>query len=210
MGLKEGAGLDLEHLSLLACNGVNSGCSLFLRDAFRRSSERHCFRFLASRNSRALLDCIATVDDRRRLRRHHCGRYRVLGTASARRRVRRTIFYGRACRIDLAHCNPSNRARGRTAKDVIEHHWLYLHRLDVWTSGFSGERHQRLWISLLYYFRDANPMTSYVFTFGGSLGALRSEISPNKTWEGALGALAVSMVLPGVAISCFHFSARYN
>ena len=36
------------------------------------------------------------------------------------------------------------------------------------------------------------------FTFGRLFGRhpLRSEISPNKTWEGALGALAVSMVLP--------------
>jgi phosphatidate cytidylyltransferase len=41
------------------------------------------------------------------------------------------------------------------------------------------------------------------FTFGRTLGKsrkhpLRSVISPNKTWEGALGALAVSMVLPWV------------
>ena len=36
------------------------------------------------------------------------------------------------------------------------------------------------------------------FTFGRMFGRhpLRSEISPGKTWEGALGALAVSMVLP--------------
>ena len=36
------------------------------------------------------------------------------------------------------------------------------------------------------------------FTFGRIFGRhpLRSEISPGKTWEGALGALAVSMVLP--------------
>jgi phosphatidate cytidylyltransferase len=36
------------------------------------------------------------------------------------------------------------------------------------------------------------------FTFGRLLGRhpLRSEISPKKTWEGALGALAVSMTLP--------------
>ena len=36
------------------------------------------------------------------------------------------------------------------------------------------------------------------FTFGKIFGRhpLRSEISPRKTWEGALGALAVSMVLP--------------
>jgi phosphatidate cytidylyltransferase len=36
------------------------------------------------------------------------------------------------------------------------------------------------------------------FTFGRIFGKhpLRSEISPRKTWEGALGALAVSMILP--------------
>ena len=36
------------------------------------------------------------------------------------------------------------------------------------------------------------------FTFGRIFGRhpLRSEISPRKTWEGALGALAVSMILP--------------
>ena len=36
------------------------------------------------------------------------------------------------------------------------------------------------------------------FTFGRMFGRhpLRSEISPKKTWEGALGALAVSMILP--------------
>jgi phosphatidate cytidylyltransferase len=36
------------------------------------------------------------------------------------------------------------------------------------------------------------------FTFGKLFGGhpLRSEISPKKTWEGALGAVAVSMILP--------------
>jgi phosphatidate cytidylyltransferase len=34
---------------------------------------------------------------------------------------------------------------------------------------------------------------------------LRSEISPNKTWEGALGALAVSMTLPWVLRFSFPF-----
>jgi len=45
------------------------------------------------------------------------------------------------------------------------------------------------------------------FTFGRWLGRhrLRSEISPNKTWEGALGALAVSMVLPWVLRFSFPF-----
>ena len=46
------------------------------------------------------------------------------------------------------------------------------------------------------------------FTFGKLLGRrqLRSNISPNKTWEGALGALVVSMTLPWVlAFSFPHF-----
>jgi phosphatidate cytidylyltransferase len=43
------------------------------------------------------------------------------------------------------------------------------------------------------------------FTFGKLFGRhpLRSNISPKKTWEGSLGALAVSMLLPWVM---WHFS----
>jgi phosphatidate cytidylyltransferase len=45
------------------------------------------------------------------------------------------------------------------------------------------------------------------FTFGKMCGRhpLRSEISPNKTWEGALGALAASMILPWVLRFSFPF-----
>ena len=45
------------------------------------------------------------------------------------------------------------------------------------------------------------------FTFGRLFGRhpLRSNISPKKTWEGALGALAVSLVLPWI----MHFSFPY-
>src|SRR6476646_5420157 len=46
------------------------------------------------------------------------------------------------------------------------------------------------------------------FTFGKIFGRhpLRSKISPNKTWEGALGALAVSMALPWLIPSVLpHF-----
>ena len=45
------------------------------------------------------------------------------------------------------------------------------------------------------------------FTFGKLFGRhpVRSEISPNKTWEGALGALAVSMVLPWLLRFSFPF-----
>jgi phosphatidate cytidylyltransferase len=51
------------------------------------------------------------------------------------------------------------------------------------------------------------------FTFGSLLGRrgkhlLRSQISPNKTWEGALGALAFSMILPWLLrFSLPHFGA---
>lgn len=45
------------------------------------------------------------------------------------------------------------------------------------------------------------------FTFGKMFGRhpLRSEISPRKTWEGALGALAVSIVLPWLLRFSFPF-----
>src|SRR5437667_12595852 len=49
------------------------------------------------------------------------------------------------------------------------------------------------------------------FTFGRLFGRhpLRSSISPNKTWEGALGALAFSMLLPWlVQFALPHFHAR--
>jgi phosphatidate cytidylyltransferase len=47
------------------------------------------------------------------------------------------------------------------------------------------------------------------FTFGRLFGRhpLRSEISPKKTWEGALGALVVSMVLPWLLRFSFPFFA---
>lgn len=45
------------------------------------------------------------------------------------------------------------------------------------------------------------------FTFGRLFGRhpLRSEISPSKTWEGALGAVAVSMILPWLLRFSFPF-----
>ncbi len=45
------------------------------------------------------------------------------------------------------------------------------------------------------------------FTFGRLFGRhpLRSEISPNKTWEGALGAWVVSMILPWLLRFSFPF-----
>jgi phosphatidate cytidylyltransferase len=45
------------------------------------------------------------------------------------------------------------------------------------------------------------------FTFGKIFGRhpLRSEISPNKTWEGALGAVGVAMILPWLLRFSFPF-----
>jgi phosphatidate cytidylyltransferase len=45
------------------------------------------------------------------------------------------------------------------------------------------------------------------FIFGKIFGrhALRSEISPNKTWEGAIGALAIAMILPWLLRFSFPF-----
>lgn len=58
------------------------------------------------------------------------------------------------------------------------------------------------YLMYLLFAVEVNDVAAY--TCGKAFGKhpLRSEISPKKTWEGALGALAVSMVLPWV----LHFS----
>jgi len=50
------------------------------------------------------------------------------------------------------------------------------------------------------------------FTFGKIFGRhpLRSEISPNKTWEGALGALGVAMILPWLLRFSFPFFGTWQ
>ena len=50
------------------------------------------------------------------------------------------------------------------------------------------------------------------FTFGKLLGKhpLRGNISPRKTWEGAVGAFAVSWPCPGPCAFRFHFLERRN
>jgi len=50
------------------------------------------------------------------------------------------------------------------------------------------------------------------FTFGRIFGRhqLRSEISPNKTWEGALGALGVAMILPWLLRFSFPFFGTWQ
>lgn len=50
------------------------------------------------------------------------------------------------------------------------------------------------------------------FTFGKIFGRhpLRSEISPNKTWEGALGAFGVAMILPWLLRFSFPFFGAWQ
>src|SRR6266496_289722 len=160
LGIEERAGLDLENLSFVACDGANrpAGC-------FRGTRPGHCWSDIAFdfwvQGIRALFRAVSRlVDDGRRLRRDRCGRRCMLDAPSARRRARRRLvwlFYGRAgfrYRIDPAHSDPAQPRPWRTAKDVVEHLGLYLHQLDVRTSGFSGERDECLRISLLRHLRD--------------------------------------------------------
>src|SRR6266487_2335286 len=160
LGIREGAGPDLENLSFVACDGVDwaTGC-------FRGTGPGHCrsdigFDFWVQ-GIRALFWIVPRlVDDGRRLRRHHRGRHYILGATPALRRAWYRlvwIFHGHAgfryC-INPAHSDPAQPRAGRTAKNVVEHYWLYLHRLDVRPSGFSGERDECLRISLLRHLRD--------------------------------------------------------
>lgn len=63
------------------------------------------------------------------------------------------------------------------------------------------------------YIIFATALTDVVaFTFGKIFGRhpLRSEISPNKTWEGALGALGVAMILPWLLRFSFPFFGAWQ
>jgi phosphatidate cytidylyltransferase len=75
--------------------------------------------------------------------------------------------------------------------------WMFGHlsRLTSTTNPYG-------YICFLLFATEINDVAA--FTFGKLFGrhVLRSEISPHKTWEGALGALAVSLILPWL----LHFS----
>ena len=91
-----------------------------------------------------------------------------------------------------------NRARGELQRMSLAHCRLHLHRLDVWASRLSRQcgRTPTAICAYVIFATELNDVAA--FTFGRIFGRhpLRSEISPKKTWEGALGALAVSMILP--------------
>ena len=90
-----------------------------------------------------------------------------------------------------------NRARGELQRvslgivGFIYIGWMFGH-LGCFTNSLNPYGY------LLYVIFATELSDVAAFTFGRVFGRhpLRSEISPKKTWEGALGALAISMILP--------------
>jgi phosphatidate cytidylyltransferase len=90
-----------------------------------------------------------------------------------------------------------NRARGEVQRmclsivGFIYIGWMFGH-----LGFFANATNAYGYLCFIIFATELNDVVA--FTFGRMFGRhpLRSEISPKKTWEGALGALAVSMVLP--------------
>jgi len=144
------------------------------------------------------------VDDRRGLcRNRDCGR-RVIDVASARRRARRWLV--RVFRCDARVCDrfdsiDSDSAQSKMSLAIVGFvyiGWMFGHL------GFLANTNNAYgFICYIVFATELNDVAA--FTFGRLFGRhpLRSKISPSKTWEGALGALAVSMLLPW--LFCFSF-----
>jgi phosphatidate cytidylyltransferase len=82
--------------------------------------------------------------------------------------------------------------------------WMFGHILFLTNSKYAYG-----YLFYLIFAVELNDVAAY--TFGKAFGKhpLRSNISPKKTWEGALGALGVSMLLPWLLWFSFpHFTAR--
>jgi len=104
-----------------------------------------------------------------------------------------------------------NRARGelqRISLAIIA--FIYI----GWLFGHLGFiANARNAYGFLCYIIFATALTDVAaFTFGKIFGrhSLRSEISPNKTWEGALGALGVAMILPWFFRFSFPFFGAWQ
>src|SRR5262249_45212580 len=83
--------------------------------------------------------------------------------------------------------------------------WMFGHL------GFIANTHNAY--GFLCYIIFATALTDVAaFTFGKIFGRhpLRSQISPNKTWEGALGALGVAMILPWLLRFSFPFFGAWQ
>lgn len=82
--------------------------------------------------------------------------------------------------------------------------WMFGHVAFLANSAYAYS-----YLGYLVVAVEVNDVSAY--TFGKLFGRrqLRSNISPTKTWEGALGALAVSLLLPWILLPTLpHFSAR--
>ena len=82
--------------------------------------------------------------------------------------------------------------------------WMFGH-----LAFLANAKHAYSYVLYLIFAVEINDVAAY--TTGKLFGRhqLRSNISPKKTWEGALGALAVSLVLPWLLHFTFpHFQAR--
>lgn len=99
-----------------------------------------------------------------------------------------------------------NRARGELQRmslaivGFIYVGWMFGHL------GFlANARHAYGFICYVVFATELNDVAA--FTFGRVFGRhpLRREISPGKTWEGAIGALLVSMILPWLLRFSFPF-----
>jgi len=86
--------------------------------------------------------------------------------------------------------------------------FLYIGWMLGHTSLLANANHAYGYLLYLIFAVELNDVAA--FTFGKLFGRhpLRSNISPKKTWEGSLGALAVSLALPWLMRFSFpHFSA---
>jgi phosphatidate cytidylyltransferase len=82
--------------------------------------------------------------------------------------------------------------------------WMFEH-----LAFLANAKHAYSYLFYLLFAVELNDVAA--FTFGRLFGRhpLRSNISPKKTWEGAVGALAVSLALPWALHGTFpHFQAR--
>jgi len=82
--------------------------------------------------------------------------------------------------------------------------WMFGH-----IAFLANSKYAYGYLFYLVFAVELNDVAAY--TIGKTFGrhALRSNISPKKTWEGSLGALAVSMLLPWLLRFSFpHFTAR--
>ncbi len=82
--------------------------------------------------------------------------------------------------------------------------WMFEH-----LAFLANAKHAYSYLLYLLLAVELNDVAAYVTGKAFGRHALRSNISPKKTWEGALGALAVSLALPWALQSTFpHFEVR--